>query len=145
MASKPDTPFWLDAVQKFERAIGEPLEAFVRSDAYFDLMTQANRARARFTRLYERAGEEWLHFFNMPAASDIRRLREQLSRVERQLNQVAKEVADLEEERAEAAKPPRPRPRTKRTRPPAKRKRAPATPKSDGSGTEAESSGEPGE
>ena len=137
MASKPQTPSWLDAVQKLERAIGEPLEAFVRSDAYFDLMTQANRARSRFTQFYEQAAEEWLHFFNMPAASDVRRLREQLSRVERQLNQVAKDVADLEEERAQPEKA-----RAAQARTAAKRKPAPAAPKPDGSGADDGSSGD---
>ena len=135
MASKPETSSWLQAVQRFERAIGEPVEAFVRSDAYFDFMTQANRARTRFTGVFEEASEALLHLFNVPAASDIRRLREQLSRVERQLNQVAKAIADLGEERelpgrGNAAKPTRPRASSKR--------KAPAKPKSDESRSEAD-------
>jgi hypothetical protein len=142
MASKPETPSWLEAVQRFERAIGEPIEAFVRSDAYFDLMTRANRARTRFTRVYEQAAEEWLHFFNMPAASDIRRLREQLSRVERQLNQVAKEVADVEEEREMRERGDAAKPRAARARASTRRKRAAAAPKSDKSGSDHGASGD---
>jgi hypothetical protein len=144
MASKPGTSPWLEAVQRFERAIGEPVEAFVRSDAYFDLMTQTRRSRARVMRAFEQAAEEWLHLFNLPAASDIRRLREQLSRVERQLNEVAKDVADLEEERElradkGAAKPKR---KPARSRAATRRTRAPAAPKANESGSGADVSGD---
>ena len=90
---------WLELVRRFERAIGEPVEAFVRSDAYFDLMTQANRARARAGQARDEMSAEWLHLFNLPAASDVRRLREQLSRLEREVNRIAKALADLEESR----------------------------------------------
>jgi MbeD/MobD like len=118
---KPRSPAspWLEWIQNWERAIGEPIEQFVRSDAYFDAMTQFNRARAQLTRKFEDAWEEWLHLFNMPAATDVRRLREQVSRLERQVNRIAKDLEDREEEAREQAKPapkraaakPKPKPR----------------------------------
>jgi hypothetical protein len=129
-AKKPPegAPSWLEWIQRWERSIGEPVEQFVRSDTYFDLMTQMKRARAQVTRKAEDAWEEWLHLFNMPAATDIRRLREQLSRLERQVNRIAKDLEDREEDAQEpparpAAKP-KPKPRSPR----------PAKPKSSGSG-----------
>jgi hypothetical protein len=85
-----------------------PIESAVRTDAYFDLVTQANRARTRATQAFEELSEQWLHLFNVPAASEVRRLREQLGRVERQLNRVAKELADDREDGAA----PKPKPRT---------------------------------
>jgi hypothetical protein len=94
---KPQQSPLLELVQRLERAIGEPIEAFVRSDSYFDLTTQAKRAQSLATRAFEGLWEEWLHLFNVPAATDVRRLKEQLGRVERQLNQIAKELADREE------------------------------------------------
>jgi hypothetical protein len=100
-------PPWLEWIQKWERAIGEPVEQFVRSDAYFDAMTQAKRARTRLTRTFEDAWEEWLHLFNLPAATDVRRLREQLSRLERQVNRIAKDLADREEAAQEERQPKR--------------------------------------
>ena len=96
-------PSWLEWIQKWERAIGEPVEQFVRSDAYFDLMTQVKRARAHVTRKVEGAWEEWLHLFNLPAATDVRRLREQLSRLERQVNRIAKDLGRSRGGRARAA------------------------------------------
>ena len=87
-----DQPLWLKLVLRFERAIGVPVESAVRSDAYFDLLTHANRTRARLTELTESWSREWLGLLNLPAGSDVRQLREQLARVERQLAELAKDV-----------------------------------------------------
>ena len=89
-----EQPLWLQLVLRFERAIGVPVESAVRSDRYFDLMTHANRTRARLAEIAEGVTEEWLHVLNIPASSDVRRLREQLARVERQLGRLAKEIED---------------------------------------------------
>lgn len=90
-------PLWVRFVNDVERAIARPVEAAVRSDEYFDLVTQLSRARARVTKTVEAVSEEWLHLFNLPAATDLRRVREQLARVERQLNRVAKTLGDSDE------------------------------------------------
>jgi Poly(R)-hydroxyalkanoic acid synthase subunit (PHA_synth_III_E) len=111
-AGKQQAP-WLEFVQRWERAIGEPLESFLHSDTYFDLTTQAKRARAKLTKSLEETMERWLHLFNLPAATDVRRLHEQLSRLERAVNRLAKDVAD-QAEGPEAAKP---KPRPKRAAP----------------------------
>jgi hypothetical protein len=87
----PGQPKWLQLILRLERAIGVPVESAVRSDKYFDLVTHANRTRARLMELTETVTKPWLHLFNVPAASDVRRLREQLARVERQLAELAKD------------------------------------------------------
>jgi chromosome segregation ATPase len=97
MGERPNQPLWLELVKQLERAIGAPIESAVRSDEYFDAVTRLKRATARMTKLAEELTESWLHAFNLPAATDVRRLRVQLSRVERQLNEVAKAIADAEE------------------------------------------------
>jgi hypothetical protein len=104
VSERGEPPLWLQAVQRFERAIGEPVEQFVRSDAYFDWLAQANKARARFQELADPILRDWLRLWNVPAASDVRALREQLGRVERRLEEVAKELED----RAEAEAGPKP-------------------------------------
>jgi hypothetical protein len=55
-------------------------------------LTHANRTRARLTEVAEGVTQEWLHLLNLPASSDVKRLREQLARVERELRRLAKEV-----------------------------------------------------
>lgn len=99
MAAKQ--PLWLQLVLRFERAIGTPVESVVRSDAYFDFLTQANRTRARLTEAAEGMTQEWLHLFNLPASSDVRHLREQLARVERQLARISKELEERDGRREE--------------------------------------------
>jgi hypothetical protein len=90
-----ETPQWLDLVRRVERALGVPIEKAVRTDTYFDLVTQAKRAQARFAQAFEGAQRDWLHLFNLPAHTDVRGLREQLARVERRLNEIGKELEDL--------------------------------------------------
>jgi hypothetical protein len=99
-------PLWLQLVYRLERALGTQVEAAVRSDAYFDLLAQATKLRARLMRATEDATSEWLHLWNLPSSSDVRRLREQLSRVERRLAEVAKELSDVEDRDGDAPAPP---------------------------------------
>ena len=87
-----DQPLWLKLILRFERAIGVPVESAVSSDAYFDLLTHANRTRARLTELTERWSRDGLRLLNLPAGSEIRQLRDQLARVERQLGEIAKDI-----------------------------------------------------
>ena len=93
----PPQPLWVRLVHDLERAIAGPVEAAVRSDDYFDLVAKLNRARARVTKTVEGVSEDMLHLFNLPAATDLRRVREQLTRVERRLNNVAKTLGDSDE------------------------------------------------
>ena len=121
MAAASDRPSWLDVVLKLERVIGSRLESVVTSDEYFDVTARLNRARKRFSEKFEGVQEEWLHLFNLPAGTDVRRLREQLSRVERELEALTLRLEDQDQEkeavRAKAKPKPRPRPRPKTTSP----------------------------
>ena len=94
MSSKP--PLWLQAVHRIERAVGEPIEAAVRTDTYFDLVTKATRVTTRARRTVVGTSTRMLHLLNLPADSDVRRLREQLSRMERRLNQLSDDVSELD-------------------------------------------------
>ena len=95
-------PLWLRAVHRLERAIGEPVESALRSDAYFDLVADATRVKTRAGRSLEGASRRVLHLLNLPAGSDVRRVREQLSGVERRLAEVSKELDRSPDERFEA-------------------------------------------
>jgi hypothetical protein len=138
---KPEQSPLLELVQRLERAIGEPIETFVRSDSYFDLTTQAKRAHSLASRAFEGLWEEWLHLFNVPAATDVRRLKEQLGRVERQLNQIAKELADREEAEHAARRTGEAGTTTRRGPGPSSRRKrtAPASGKPSGADSEADS------
>jgi ubiquinone biosynthesis protein UbiJ len=87
------TPTWLDAVRRFERAVGVPIERFVTSDAYFDLLPHLRRTRAQLEELAVVLTDDWYRLLNVPSGNDVRQLREQLSRVERQVERLSKQVA----------------------------------------------------
>jgi hypothetical protein len=89
-------PLWLKVVYRLERAIGEPIESAVHSDAYFDVVAEATRLRARAVGAVEGVSRRCLHLLNLPAGTDLRRVREQLGRMERRLNDINDELAALE-------------------------------------------------
>ena len=91
-----DLPLWLRLVLRMERTIGVPVETAVHSDAYFDLVAEISRAKARATGAIEGVSKRVWHLANLPAGTDIRRVRQQLAGVERRLIQLSKE---LEEQR----------------------------------------------
>ena len=90
-------PLWLRVVLRVERAVGEPIEAAVRSDTYFDLVSTTTRMRRKVEGTAEGVSRRCLHMLNLPAGSDIRRLRQQLARMERRLNELSHDVAELDE------------------------------------------------
>ena len=91
-------PLWLRTVHKVERTIGGPVESVVRSDAYFDTVAKASKARRKAINLVEGVSRRGLHLLNLPAGTDVRRIREQLSRLERRLDQLSYDVADRDED-----------------------------------------------
>jgi hypothetical protein len=92
-----NTPLWLKVVYRLERAIGEPVERVVRSDQYFDAVTVARRLSRKTTSTLEGLSRRGLHLLNLPAGTDVRRLREQLSRMERRLNELSEGVEEIQD------------------------------------------------
>ena len=92
-------PLWLRLVLRVERAIGEPVESAVHSDTYFDLVSTTTHIRRATVNVAEGLSRRCLHMLNLPAGTDIRHVRQQLSRMERRLNQLSDEVAEMDESR----------------------------------------------
>ena len=93
-----DQPLWLRTVHRLERAVGEPVESIVRSDTYFDTVAKVSRVRRKAIDLVEGVSRRGLHLLNLPAGTDVRRVREQLSRLERRLDQLSYDVRELDED-----------------------------------------------
>ena len=89
-------PLWLRAVYRLERAVGEPVETAVRTETYFNLMTTATRTTKTAKRKVTGASTRALHLLNLPAGTDVRRMREQLARMERRINQLSERVEELD-------------------------------------------------
>jgi hypothetical protein len=96
-AMSTSQPLWLQVVYRLERAVGAPVESAVHSDTYFDTVAQMTRARARLIGAVEEVSRRCLHLVNLPAGTDVRRVREQLARMERRLNALSEEIATLED------------------------------------------------
>ena len=90
-------PLWLRAVYRLERAVGEPVESAVRSDTYFDVVSKVTRVTGKAKGTAESLSRRGLHLLNLPAGSDVSRMREQLHRMERRLNQLSENVEELDE------------------------------------------------
>ncbi|HUA46814.1 MAG TPA: hypothetical protein VMA77_16390 [Solirubrobacteraceae bacterium] len=75
------------------------MESAVHSDVYFDRLTEVKRAKARVTGTVEGLSRRVLHLANLPAGTDIRRVREQLARMERRIVELSKELEDQRAER----------------------------------------------
>jgi hypothetical protein len=99
LAVPANAPLWLKLVLRLERAVGSPVEAAVRSDTYFDVVAELNRGSRRLTNAVEGVSKRGLHLLNLPAGTDIRRVREQLASMDRRLLQISKELEQLERAR----------------------------------------------
>jgi hypothetical protein len=95
-AMADDLPLWLRLVLRMERKLAGPVESAVHSGAYFDAVAGLNRTKAKVTDAVEGVSKRAWHLANLPAGTDIRRVRQQLAGVERRLIQISKE---LEEQR----------------------------------------------
>jgi hypothetical protein len=98
---RPPTPLWLDAVRRLERAVGAPVERALTSDQYFDMLPLLRRTQTQMAEFVASVTDDWYRLLNVPAGSEVRRMREQLSRMERQIEKLSKQLADREA--AEAA------------------------------------------
>jgi hypothetical protein len=88
------SPIWLRVVLHAERVVGTRVESAFHSDLYFDLVTGARRSQERLTALSEGISRRIIHLANLPAGTDIRRVRAQLARIERRLVELSKQLDD---------------------------------------------------
>jgi hypothetical protein len=89
MAGKP---LWRRAFDTVDRRVAGPVEAGAGSDAFLDALALGWRLRGRVAREAERATGRALHLLNLPAASDVRRLSEQVGALQRQVRELSREV-----------------------------------------------------
>src|SRR4051794_27107425 len=80
MAGKP---LWRRAFDGVDRRIAGPAESVARSEALGDALTLALRLQARVQRSVEKRTRRALHMVNLPAATDVRRLQEQVAALRR--------------------------------------------------------------
>ena len=117
-----EKPPWRQALEQYERAIGAPLEEYVKSDEFADRAAEAARNQAQVQRDLSASTTEWLHSMNLPAASDVAELRDEIAELRKEVRALRDEIATRP---GPAAKPkPKPKPRAKKTSAPTKPRKA---------------------
>jgi hypothetical protein len=77
----------------WEKAVAPGLEDLTASTGFRDLMAVGLKANADLAREIEKASRQWLHLWNLPAATDVRKLRKQVAGLERELVALRLELA----------------------------------------------------
>lgn len=76
---------WREMYNEWEKAVAPGLQELTASDGFRDLMAAGAKVTSAFTAEFERASRRWLHFWNLPAATDVRRLRQQVASLDREI------------------------------------------------------------
>jgi len=90
-------PLWKKVFDTVERSVAPGLETAVRSEPFADAATVLTRLQAGIGRRVEQASRRALHFWNLPAGSDVKRVSEQIASLERRVRDLSKRLEDLAE------------------------------------------------
>ncbi len=102
----PGTSLVRQVYDRVVAELGPRLTEVTASDAFAELSEVTLAAQARLQREIERRSRRFLHFWNLPAGSDVTVLRREIGELERQLRDLTKRLE-------EATSPPPPKPRAK--------------------------------
>jgi polyhydroxyalkanoate synthesis regulator phasin len=84
-------PLWRRAFDLTERTVAGPVETAVRSELFNDAVAAGLRARRRAQREVERRTRRVLHTANVPTATDVRLLSEQVASLQREVRRLRRE------------------------------------------------------
>ena len=79
---------WRQLFDVVDRSIAGPVEAGTRSDVLGDVVAVGWRVTRRMQREVELRSRRVLHLLNLPAATDVRRLSEQVAALRRELREM---------------------------------------------------------
>jgi hypothetical protein len=86
-------PLWRRVFDGVERPLGARLEQAVQTDAFARGTGLVLRTRAGVARTVERTSRRALHQFNLPAATDVVQLRDQVASLERTVRRLETSVS----------------------------------------------------
>ena len=79
---------WRKAFDEVDKRVSGPVEAGAHSDLFSDLAALQWKLARRAQREVERRSRRVLHAVNLPTATDVRRLSEQVASLQRQLREL---------------------------------------------------------
>jgi hypothetical protein len=90
-----ERPSWRRAFDAWNDQVGTRLEQLVRTDAFADQAAWWSEVNRRRNEMSESFSSRWMHFWNMPTASDVAALKRQVEALERQLHRVNKSLQEV--------------------------------------------------
>jgi hypothetical protein len=93
-AKQPSRPWWRPLVDEMDRRVTPPANRFVRTNLFADTIAIMTRMEVRLRRRLERQSTWLLHQYNLPAATDVRKVRAQLAAVEARLRDLSEQLED---------------------------------------------------
>ncbi len=88
-------PLWRQAFNSWEKAAAPLLEQTAASPAFRDFLRVSVRVNKAVAAEFESASRQWLHAMNLPAATDVRKMRSQLRQLDAELQRVQRTLGDL--------------------------------------------------
>jgi predicted nucleic acid-binding Zn-ribbon protein len=92
-----NTPLWRQVVDAVDRRITPPAEQAVQTQLFADAVAIAVQAQRRIQREAERHSRRVLHLVNIPTATDVRRVADQLAALRRQIRMLEHQLEDAED------------------------------------------------
>jgi hypothetical protein len=93
-----DKPLWRKGFDAVDRRVAGPAERAVRTDLFNDAIALGLRVQRRLQREAERRTRRALHTVNVPAASDVKRVSDQVAALQRQVRSLQHELERSREE-----------------------------------------------
>jgi hypothetical protein len=106
MADKPSKPMWRQAYDAVDSRVAPPLESAVQTKEFAHVLSLALRAQVEARRMVERRSRQLWHLVNLPAGSDLTRLREQVVSLDRRVRDLTSALEEANR-RAQPAEPGR--------------------------------------
>jgi outer membrane biosynthesis protein TonB len=108
-----EKPPWRKAIEDYERTIGAPLEAFIKTDEFADMAAKAAKGQGSAPLPMAAATTQWLHSMNLPAASDIAELREEVQGLRSEVRALKQAITPKPKPASKPASKPTPKPKPK--------------------------------
>src|SRR3954447_7169894 len=110
MSDKPRKPLWRQTYDAVDSRVAPQLESLVQTRQFAQVLSLGLRAQNEARRAVERRSRQLWHLVNLPAGSDLTRLRDQVVSLDRRVRELTRQLEDqsLEEaRRAQSAEPAR--------------------------------------
>jgi hypothetical protein len=97
--AKANPPAWKSAVDRLDRIVTPRADAIVRTNTFADAIAAVIRLESQARRRVERQTAKVWHLWNLPTATDVKRVRSQLSALEARLRDISERLEEAEDAR----------------------------------------------